>query len=383
VAFSWSGGCTGFIFETLAGEVTDCRTGIEGGWFAVGADGSIVNDEGNNMGPVTLTRPDGQVTVVDSNPNDFDPALSPDGSKVVFARYKPQDYVGAWPSDLFVVNADGSGLKQVASGGDSELSVPTFSPDSSSIAYSCEPSFVQGQGGVSEGCGPLPDGSTREFATLLMNADGSDKRVILLDQAQTLSWSSDGQWIATSTVGPCTCTNGDKVNTEVFRYHTDGTDLFNAGDPSLEVTHETDIWGADEPQFTAGSSTQLVYDKTSDQGDSEIMINTDGTDRHVLPLSDEGPTTGQIIPAATGGGPPPFVNLMRVPVPTVRSLSYGAAKKRLKGAHLRVGKIRRRYSSRTPRNHVLRQYPYGGTFAHRSTKQGPRVNLTLSRGRRK
>lgn len=103
-----SGNCSGFLLETLTGVVTDCRAGTEGGWFAVGADGSIVDNEGNNMGPVTLIRPDGQVTVVDSNPDDFDPSLSPDGSKVVFARYEPQNYQGAWPSNLFVANADGS-----------------------------------------------------------------------------------------------------------------------------------------------------------------------------------------------------------------------------------------------------------------------------------
>jgi hypothetical protein len=264
---------------------------------------------------VTLIRPDGQVVVLDSNSYDYDPALSPDGSKVVFARAEPQSYAGAWPSDLFVVNADGSGLEQVASGGVSHLSVPTFSPDGSSVAYSCEPSFSTG-GPSSVGCGPLPDGSLRSFATFLMNADGTNKRVILLSQAQSLSWSSDGQWIATASVGPCACTSGDPSNTEVFIYHTDGTDLFNAGDPSREVTHETDMYGGLLPQFTAGSTTQLVYykplDDSGSQGGWTYMINVDGTARHELALSGEGFQTGKIIPAAGGAGPLPFVNVMRV-----------------------------------------------------------------------
>lgn len=376
--------------------MTDCRAGTEGGWFAVGADGSIVDNEGNNMGPVTLIRPDGQVTVVDSNPDDFDPSLSPDGSKVVFARYEPQNYQGAWPSNLFVANADGSGLEKIAKGGGSQLSVPTFSPDGSTIAYSCEPTFVSGTGGVSEGCGPLPDGSYREFATLLVNSDGSDKRVILLNQAtQSLSWSADGKLIATESVAPCTCSDGSPMNTEVFVYHTDGSDLFNGGDPSQglnpdpsgEVTHETDDWGADQPQFLAGSNSQLVYYRAVDDSGGDwgygYMINIDGTNRHELSLSDEGAQYGKIIPAAGGGGPPPFVNMMRVAVPRVSRLSYQAAKSRLQNAHLRVGKVRQRYSSRIPRNQVLRQYPYGGTYAHRSTRHAPRVNLTLSRGPRR
>jgi dipeptidyl aminopeptidase/acylaminoacyl peptidase len=393
--FSQDGNCSGFILETLTGEVTECRAGTEGGWFAVGADGSIVNDGGNNMGPVTLIRPDGEVTVVDSNPNDFDPSLSPDGSKVVFARYEPQNYQGAWPSNLFVVDTDGSGLKGIASGGDSQLSVPTFSPDGSTIAYSCEPTFAIGAAGVSEGCGPLPDGSTREFATLLVNADGSDKRVILLNQAtQSLSWSADGKWIATESVAPCACSDGEPASTQIFVYHTDGSDLFNGGDPSQnvnpdpsrEVTRVLDQSVSGLAQFLAGSSSRLVYYSDADcAGDfgCTYMINIDGTNRHELSLSDEGAQNGQIIPASTGGGPPPFVNMMRVPVPSVRSLSYRAAKQKLQGAHLRVGKTRRQYSSRTPRNHILGQYPHGGGYAHRTTRQSPRVTLTLSRGPRK
>lgn len=275
LAWSNSGLCGGLIAETLTGVVTGCQVvppDLRGGRWSVAADGSMVGNgqgSGPSAAPVTLVRPDGQVVVLDSNPNDYDASLSPDGSKVVFARSIPQDYQGGWPSDLYVINTDGSGLEKVASGGDSQLDVPTFSPDGSTIAYACAPTYVSGQGGASEGCGPLPDGSTREFATLLVNADGSDRRVILLNEAtQDLSWSADGKWIATESIGACTCTDGSgPVNTEIFRYHTDGSDLFSSGDPAdnipadpaNQVTHEEDAWGADEPQFLAGSSSQLVY----------------------------------------------------------------------------------------------------------------------------
>jgi dipeptidyl aminopeptidase/acylaminoacyl peptidase len=395
---------TSFLFETLAGVVTGCRVvpqDLVGGAWSFAADGSAVgNGQGSGpaaSAPVTLIRPDGQVVVLDSNPNDFDPSLSPDGSKVVFARAVPQNYQGVWPSNLYVVNTDGSGLTQVASGGGSELSVPTFSPDGSTIAYSCEPTLETGLPGFSVGCGPLPDGSFRAFATLLVNADGSDKRVILINQAtRSLSWSADGQWIATESVAPCTCTDGSgPLNTEVFVYHTDGSDLFNGGDPSQnldpdlsrQVTHETDKWGADLPQFVPGSSSQLVYlrplDDSGAQGNWTYMTNVDGTNRQELSLSNEGMQWGEIVPAATGAGPPPFVNVMRVPVPSVRSLSYQAAKLRLQSANLSVGNIHRQYSSRIPRNHVLAQYPRGGGYAHRTTREAPGVTLTLSRGRRK
>ena len=397
MVFSRTGDCSGFILETLTGEVTGCRTvpyDNQGGVWSVAADGSMVGNGQNGPGssaPVTLIRPDGQVVVLDSNPYDFNPSLSPDGSKVVFARLVPQKFQGTWPSDLYVINTDGSGLKEVAKGGDSQLDVPTFSPDGSSIAYSCQPTSAVDQAGVSEGCGPLPDGSYREFAAFRMNADGSDKRVILINQAfDSLAWSADGKWLAATSVVPCPCADGNWLG-EVFVYHTDGSDLFNAGDPGDDVAAlaarevTTDAFGGDQAQFIAGSSGQLVYLRdvgcASDLG-CTYMINIDGTNEHELALSDEGAQYGEIIPAVSGAGPPPFVNVMRVPVPAVRSLDYQAAKHRLQSAHLRVGKIRRRYSSRTPRNHVLRQYPYGGTSAHRTSRQAPHVNLTLSRGPR-
>jgi hypothetical protein len=402
--FGGWGDCSGFLFETLAGQVTGCRVvppANLGGVWSVAADGSMVGNGQNGPGsaaPVTLIRPDGQVVVLDSNPYDFNPSISPDGSKVVFARLVPENYQGgAWPSNLFVVNTDGSGLKQVASGGDSQLDVPTFSPDGSTIAYKCQPTFTNTSVDLNAGCGPLPDGSTRAHAIMLMNADGSDKRVIVLDQGatQSLSWSADAKWIATESVAPCTCSNGSPTDTQVFVYHTDGSDLFSGGDPSQDlnpdpsrqVTHETDGQSALLPQFLGGSSTQLVYYRPVDDSGAdagyEYMINIDGTNRHELSLTTGDVGSARVIPAATGGGPPPFVNVMRVPVPSVHSLSYRAAKQRLQDAHLRVGKVHHSYSSRTSRNHVLRQYPHGGGYAHRTTRQGPRVTLTLSRGPRK
>jgi dipeptidyl aminopeptidase/acylaminoacyl peptidase len=378
--------------------VTGCRAippENQGGVWSVAADGSMVGNGQNGPGssaPVTLVRPDGQVVVLDSNSNDFNPSISPDGSKVAFARLIPQDYQGAWPSDLYVVNTDGSGLKQIASGGDSQLGVPTFSPDGSTIAYSCQPTFkILGNPEASTGCGPLPDGSRREFATLLVSADGSDTRVILLNQStQSLSWSADGRWIATESVAPCTCSDGNQASTQVFMYHTDGSDLFSGGDPSKDLNPEPsrqithDDTGAMMPQFTAGSSSQLVYYKAvDDSGDfwgHDYMINVDGTDRHELSLSTEGAQYGLIIPATGGAGPPTFVNVMRVPVPSVHSLGYQAAKQRLRSAHLRVGKTSHRFSSRVPRNHVLSQKPRGGGYAHRTTRRAPPVKLTLSRG---
>jgi PASTA domain/WD40-like Beta Propeller Repeat len=387
----WSNaGCSGgsgYMTETLAGAATDCRPFDSfTGEFAVAADETIVSSGEAGLGdtaPVTLIRRDGQLLTLDTSPYDLDPAISPDGSKVAFARYEPPYNPLDGPTDIFVVNSDGTGLKEIASGaGVNQLTAPTFSPDGSTIAYSCAPALATSTA-WSKKCGPLPDGSDANQVVFLMNADGSDKRAILLEGTQSLSWSPDGQWITTGGEAPCTCANGNTHNGQVFVYHTDGSDLFNVDDPSRQVTHETDYVGAVLPQFSA-DGTQLVYLKTLDdsgaQGNFPYAINRDRTNRHELTLSPEGAQWGVLVPASGGGGPPPTVDAMRITVPSLHKLGYRAAKRRLQHAHLRIGKVRRHYSSRLPRNHVLAQYPRAGAHAHRSTKQGPPINLVLSRG---
>jgi hypothetical protein len=390
VTGSVSPDCAGYLVETLTGQVTGCRV-IPPGWhgtvFAVAANGSMVGSgwpAGGATASVTLLRPDGQLVVLDSSDYDFDATISPDGSKVAFGRYEPPYNPIDGPTDIFVVNSDGSGLKEVASGdGINQLTLPTFSPDGRTIAYYCAPALGVSAPG-NKGCGPLADGSYGYQVVFLMNADGSDKRAILLSGALSLSWSPDGQWITTEGDAPCTCANGYTANSQVFVYHTDGSDLFNADDRNRVVTHETDSIGAILPQFSA-DGTQLLYMKPLDdsgaQGNFTYVINRDGSNRHEIPMSPEGGSWGQVI-ETIGQGPPPTINAMRIPVPGVRTLSYKAAKHRLQRAHLRVGKIRRRYSGRTPPNHVLGQWPRAGAYADRKTKQGPPVNLTLSLGPR-
>lgn len=390
--FSYDGSCSGFLLETLTGVVTGCRTipsELQGGNWSIAADGSMVGGGaggGPDVRPVTLVRPDDSTVVLDSNQGDFAPAISPDGSKVAFARDVRANNTYTKASNIWVMNTDGTGLKEIAQGNGSSLRSPTFSPDGKTIAYSCQP-------GVNGGtCGPLPDGSFRAFATLLVNADGTGNRVILLNQAtQDLSWSADGKEIATESVAPCTCADTPN-NTEIFVYHTDGTDLFNGGGdpggplyaiPSLQVTHETDVWGAESPQFLAGSNDQLVYYRAVDDnaGNSgyDYSINLNGTGRQELSLDAGGADYGLIIPAASGDGPSSFVNVMRVPVPSVRRLSLSAASVRLQSSGLRVGKINHVHSSR-PKNSVVAQSPVAGAYAHRVTRQGPPVALTLSSG---
>jgi Tol biopolymer transport system component len=62
------------------------------------------------------------------SPGDFDPVWSPTGKRIAFVR-KSEEVV----TDVYVVNRDGSGLRQLAHSGDA--GEPAWSPDGRSIAF--------------------------------------------------------------------------------------------------------------------------------------------------------------------------------------------------------------------------------------------------------
>jgi Tol biopolymer transport system component len=115
---------------------------------------------------------------------DFDggiPDWSPDGSRIAFYRYYPfgpSDY-----GDLFVINADGTGLTQLTGAEQPYESIPSWSPDGTKIAYM----------GVTAG-EPFD-----ELHVFVINADGTGRRQ-LTDNAVGSEgspvWSPDGRKIA-------------------------------------------------------------------------------------------------------------------------------------------------------------------------------------------
>jgi TolB protein len=83
-----------------------------------GAEGLyVMNDDGSGVTQLT-----------DGPEADHGPRWSPDGQAIAFSR-SPDGYT---PADVFVINADGSGLRRLtASGGES----PSWSPDGSRMAF--------------------------------------------------------------------------------------------------------------------------------------------------------------------------------------------------------------------------------------------------------
>lgn len=341
--------CDGFLIEAGDGALTHCvpvSTGAlnfsEYTTFSVAADDSIAYDDVNQgaadanqnpvfrgAGPVWLVGPNRSPLELDSSPYDFDATISPDGSEVTFARLDP----ASKGSDLFVVDANGSGLTRVASGGGNDLlSSPQFSPDRSSIAYFCAP--AGSPEGTGLGCGPTVAGTYAASGVMLMNAGGGDQRMIVSGatdtaiqlvegvQSDPVSWSPDGKWVTTpGCTGLVPDVSNECNSDQAFAYRTDGSDAFNFLDPSSQITHEAPSPGAAVvPQF-CGSSTQILFQKSWISGFGEplsYLVDRDGTNLHEISLWPGGdPGRAVCVPPATGGGPAATVNVAQ-PLPFPR-----------------------------------------------------------------
>jgi TolB protein len=90
------------------------------------------------------------------------PAWSPNGTKIAFTAYHADDTV----TDVSVMNADGTGIQRLLDNGSS----PVWSPDGSQIIFTSE-----------------RDGN---FEIYLINADGSDVRRL----TDNNSWELDLDW---------------------------------------------------------------------------------------------------------------------------------------------------------------------------------------------
>ena len=107
-----------------------------------------------------------------------DPQISPDGRRVVFARQGYDIMKDAARSDLWIMNADGTGLRALKSGS-ARYGSPRWSPDGGRLLY------VSNQGGSTQLWLRWMD--TGQEAELTHLAEGSPGQI---------TWSPDGAWVA-------------------------------------------------------------------------------------------------------------------------------------------------------------------------------------------
>ncbi len=250
-------------------------------------------DEG--AGEIYVMNPDGTgVTRLTFNTQaDIAPAWSPDGSKIVFARYDGNDW------EIWSMNADGSNQQQLTNNDDTDGKWPAWSADGSKIVYE---KFTN-----------PPD----NWDIWVMNADGSGQTK-LYDSGhddQMPVWSPDGSKIAltqydsTSNSDQIWVINADGSNPMQITSPPDNTDDFHPDwspdgskitfqRPGPSSTHE--IWvvdsdGGNPTRITSGethfvpawspdgSQIVFVHDSFEEQIHLEIYtMNSDGSNQRQL-----------------------------------------------------------------------------------------------------
>ena len=177
----------------------------------------VINADGSGLRRVTYTT--GGI--------DYDPTWSPDGARIAFIKLDSNTNPN--PTDIYVVNADGSNLTKLTNA--SRDWAPVWSPDGSRLAFDCAGNSIcamdadgrnrvtLAQGSFEIGfSGPnwSPDGRKIAYSSstfseeatqsgiFVMNADGSQKENVTqtVTTEVSLAWSPDGNklvfsvWVA-------------------------------------------------------------------------------------------------------------------------------------------------------------------------------------------
>ena len=195
--------------------------------------------------------------------NATDPSWSPDGKRIAFANIPGgaeqchSEACDNFAYDVFTIGVDGSGLTQLTSGGRSDLD-PAWSPDGTEIA------FVSSRA--------LPDSLPSEFFLLWkMNADGSGQTNLTRNASDERApdWSPDGRRIVFhSDRQPHE--GGSKI-WAIDRNGANLTQLTGDGRPTGFI----DRWPAWSPD-----GTRIAFTSTrSDEGWRIWSMNATGADR--------------------------------------------------------------------------------------------------------
>ncbi|HZH31412.1 MAG TPA: DUF5050 domain-containing protein [Pyrinomonadaceae bacterium] len=224
-----------------------------------------------------------QARLTTSSIGSYQPAWSPDGTKIAFRGYDSQAN-----SDIYVINADGTGLTNLSNDPCGCSYTPAWSPDGARIMFMIEDNYssrvyvmdadgtnqTQLTNDIEYSASWSPDGTKIVFVSerdgapeiYVMNADGTNQTNLtdtynLLPSApfnDAPAWSPDGTQIAFAT--------DRDGQVEVYVMDDDGTNL-------SRLTNST---GSDEPRWSA-DGLKIMFTTTRDGNQELYSMNPDGT----------------------------------------------------------------------------------------------------------
>lgn len=251
-----------------------------------GANGLIAFEterDGNNE--IYVMNPDGtgQVNITSTAEWEYDPAFSPDGTRIAFVRETPQ-------SDVWVMNADGSGAVNL-SGPDTVVGTngvhPTWSPDGSLLAYADNAdiwvmSALDGSGktNITNTTGTVAAeaqpawSATGQIAYIrngdlwVMEADGSNPHAVSATAGNESNpdWSPDGTKLVFQIGGEIWVANADGSNAIAV--------VSGAGEAGREP-----VWAPDGTKIVFSSN---AYDAPN--GYDLFVMDADGSNVTLLPM---------------------------------------------------------------------------------------------------
>jgi TolB protein len=291
-------GCSGADGAKPTAESALCgRSGSGAPTMATTGRIAFTSDRDGNL-ELYLMNPDGSdlIRLTNDPEADIGPAWSPDGTKIAFTA--APDFSDPKGSDICVMNADGSGIRNLSQTPATVESGPAWSPDGQRIAFNTDQAgndeiYLMGADGsdptrlTTDPAGDdfaswSPDGRHILFTSdraggreqlWIMNADGSDPRQLTREAAGAYeaAWSPDGTRIAfVSALGDPDSQDPVDWNEEIHVMRPDGSGV-------SRLTHlpGNDHW----PPTWSPDARRIAFTSDGPHERPEIYVmNADGSD---------------------------------------------------------------------------------------------------------
>ncbi len=257
---------------------------------------AFYSDRDGNPEIYLMNLNDGSLARLTDDPaSDDSPAISPDGTQVVFltARNDPDPHFPDFKYEIYVMDIDGGNSRRLTNTEASE-DHPAWSPDGSKILFDAdydEDGFFEIYFMNSDGTDVTrltsnaandqfadwsPDGAQIAFSSdrdgnweiYVMDADGKNQQrlVNMPDWELFPAWSPDGSLIAFNRLQP------NSHNTDIYVMAADGS----------QVSKLTEAPGFDENPAWSPDGTQILFQSNRDGNFELYIMNADGSDQRAF-----------------------------------------------------------------------------------------------------